>query len=162
TPEVADAWFDSGAMPYAQFHFPFSTDEEFASRFPADFICEAVDQTRGWFYTLHALATLLHHAAPEDVPVALAYQNVVCLGLILDGEGQKMSKSRGNVVDPWTVLNAHGADAIRWYMYTASPPGNSRRFSTDLVAETSRRFLSTLWNTYSFFVTYANSAGFDP
>ena len=159
TPEVADAWFDSGAMPYAQFHYPFEQNE-FMSRFPADFICEAVDQTRGWFYTLHALATLLNHT--EDVPEAIAYRNVVCLGLILDGEGQKMSKSRGNVVDPWSVLNAHGADAIRWYMYTASPPGNSRRFSTDLVAETSRRFLSTLWNTYSFFVTYANSAGFDP
>ena len=162
TPEVADAWFDSGAMPYAQFHYPFEADGAFASRFPADFICEAVDQTRGWFYTLHALATLLHHAAPEDVPDTLAYRNVVCLGLILDGEGQKMSKSKGNVVDPWTVLNAHGADAIRWYMYTASPPGNSRRFSTDLVAETSRRFLSTLWNTYAFFVTYANTSTFDP
>ncbi len=160
TPEVADAWFDSGAMPYAQWHYPFENEDTFESRFPADFICEAVDQTRGWFYTLHALATLLN--STEDVESGVAYQNVICLGHILDGEGQKMSKSRGNVVDPWSVLNQHGADAIRWYMYTASPPGNARRFSPDLVAETSRRFLSTLWNTYSFFVTYANTADFDP
>ena len=160
TPEVADAWFDSGAMPYAQWHYPFDHEDTFETRFPADFICEAVDQTRGWFYTLHALATLLN--STEDVDEGIAYRNVICLGHILDGEGQKMSKSRGNVVDPWSVLDAHGADAIRWTMYTASPPGNSRRFSSDLVAETSRRFLGTLWNTYSFFVTYANTAGFDP
>ncbi|MDA0301175.1 MAG: isoleucine--tRNA ligase [Chloroflexi bacterium] len=159
TPEVADAWFDSGAMPYAQWHYPFENEDLFESRFPADFICEAVDQTRGWFYTLHALATLLN--STEDVDAGLAYSNVICLGHILDGDGQKMSKSRGNVVNPWSVLDQHGADAIRWYMYTASPPGNSRRFSADLVAETSRRFLSTLWNTYSFFVTYANTADFD-
>ncbi len=160
TPEVADAWFDSGAMPYGQAHYPFDAPEAFPQRFPADFICEAVDQTRGWFYTLHALATLLHHT--EDVPEGIAFRNVICLGHILDGEGQKMSKSRGNVVDPWTILDTHGADATRWYMYTASPPGNARRFSSDLVAETSRKFMSTLWNTYSFFVTYANTAGFDP
>ena len=160
TPEVADAWFDSGAMPYAQWHYPFENEDTFDARFPADFICEAVDQTRGWFYTLHALSTLLN--STEDVESGIAYKNVICLGHILDGEGQKMSKSRGNVVDPWSVLNQHGADAIRWYMYTASPPGNARRFSPDLVAETSRRFLSTLWNTYSFFVTYANTADFDP
>ena len=160
TPEVADAWFDSGAMPYAQWHYPFENEDVFESRFPADFICEAVDQTRGWFYTLHALATLLN--STEDVEAGIAYKNVISLGHILDGEGQKMSKSKGNVVDPWAVLNQHGADAIRWYMYTASPPGNPRRFSQDLVAETSRRFLSTLWNTYSFFITYANTADFDP
>ncbi len=160
TPEVADAWFDSGAMPYAQWHYPFDNEDTFETRFPADFICEAVDQTRGWFYTLHALATLLNNTG--DVESGIAYQNVICLGHILDGDGQKMSKSRGNVVDPWTVLDQHGADAVRWYMYTASPPGNSRRFSSDLVAETSRRFMSTLWNTYSFFVTYANTADFDP
>jgi isoleucyl-tRNA synthetase len=159
-PEVADAWFDSGAMPYAQWHYPFEHADTFAARFPADYICEAVDQTRGWFYTLHALATLLHRT--EDAPESLAYRNVICLGHILDGDGLKMSKSRGNVVDPWTVLDAHGADALRWYLYTASPPGNSRRFSAELVAETSRRFLATLWNTYSFFVTYANIANFDP
>jgi len=160
TPEVADAWFDSGAMPYAQWHFPFENVETFDERFPADFICEAVDQTRGWFYTLHALATLLHRT--EDVPRGIAFQNVISLGHILDGQGHKMSKSRGNVVDPWEVLDAQGADATRWYMYTASPPGNSRRFSVDLVAEAQRRFMSTLWNTYSFFVTYANTADFDP
>jgi len=159
-PEVADAWFDSGAMPYAQWHIPFEREATFKERFPADFICEAVDQTRGWFYTLHALATLLHRA--EAVPESIAYRNVICLGLVLDGQGQKMSKSRGNVVDPWTVLDEHGADALRWYLYTASPPGNARRFSTELVGETARRFISTLWNTYSFFVTYANIAGFDP
>ncbi|MBX7111149.1 MAG: isoleucine--tRNA ligase [Dehalococcoidia bacterium] len=159
-PEVADAWFDSGAMPYAQWHVPFERAVTFEQRFPADFICEAVDQTRGWFYTLHALATLLNRT--EDVPESIAYRNVICLGHILDGQGQKMSKSRGNVVDPWTVLDEHGADALRWYLYTASPPGNSRRFSTDLVGETARRFISTLWNTYSFFVTYANIADFDP
>ena len=160
TPEVADAWFDSGAMPYAQWHYPFENEDTFEQRFPADFICEAVDQTRGWFYTLHVLATLLN--STEDVDAGIAYRNVICLGHILDGEGLKMSKSRGNVVDPWSVLDQHGADAVRWYMYTASQPGNPRRFSSDLVAETSRRFLSTLWNTYSFFVTYANTADFDP
>ena len=159
TPEVADAWFDSGAMPYAQNHYPFEHAEEFDSRFPADFICEAVDQTRDWFYTLHALATLLHRT--EDLPESIAYRNVISLGHILDGNGQKMSKSKGNVVDPWSVLNVHGADALRWCLYTASPPGNPRRFSTDLVGEVSRRFISTLWNTYSFFVTYANIANFD-
>ena len=160
TPEVADAWFDSGAMPYAQWHYPFERADVFAERFPADFICEAVDQTRGWFYTLHALAALLHAAG--EAPDGIAFRNVICLGLIEDGDGQKMSKSRGNVVDPWEVIEAHGADALRWYMYAAAPPGNSRRFSADLVGEASRRVLSTLWNTYSFFVTYANLAGFDP
>ncbi len=163
TREVADAWFDSGAMPYAQWHYPFENEATFNERFPADFICEAIDQTRGWFYTLHALANLLHRT--EDIPEGIAYRNVICLGHILDGEGLKMSKSKGNVVDPWSILDRYGADATRWYMYTASPPGNSRRFSGELVAETSRRFLSTLWNTYSFFVTYANTADagtFDP
>ncbi|MEX2228608.1 MAG: isoleucine--tRNA ligase [Dehalococcoidia bacterium] len=160
TPEVADAWFDSGAMPYAQWHIPFEHNEMLTERFPADFICEAVDQTRGWFYTLHALATLLHRT--EDVPEGIAYRNVICLGHILDAEGRKMSKSIGNVIDPWTVLDEHGADAVRWYMYSASPPGNSRRFSSELVGETARRFIATLWNTYSFFVTYANIADFNP
>ena len=160
TVEVADAWFDSGAMPYAQSHFPFEGHDDFSTRFPADFICEAVDQTRGWFYTLHALATLLQRT--EDVGEGIAYRNVISLGHILDGNGQKMSKSRGNVVDPWSVLNVHGADALRWCLYTASPPGNPRRFSVELVGEVSRRFISTLWNTYSFFVTYANIANFDP
>ena len=160
TPEVADAWFDSGAMPYAQWHYPFEGQDTFAERFPADFICEGMDQTRGWFYTLHALATLLHRA--EAVPEPIAFRHVISHGIILDGDGQKMSKSRGNVVNPWSVLDTHGADALRWHLYTASPPGNSRRFSEELVGEVARRFLSTLWNTYSFFVTYANIAAFDP
>ncbi len=152
--EVADCWFDSGSMPVAQWHYPFENQEIFTEQFPADFICEAVDQTRGWFYTLHAVSTLLF-----DQP---CYRNVVCLGLILDEKGQKMSKSRGNVVDPWDVLKAHGADALRWYLYTATPPGNSRRFSVALVGEVVRKFLLTLWNTYSFFVNYANIDGWEP
>ncbi len=159
-PEVADAWFDSGAMPYAQWHYPFEGEATFGERFPADYICEGMDQTRGWFYTLHALATLLHRA--EAVPEGISFRNVISVGIILDGDGQKMAKSRGNVVDPFAVVDEHGADATRWYMYTAAPPGNSRRFSTDLVGESARRVLSTLWSTYSFFVTYANLAGFDP
>jgi len=146
--ELIDVWFDSGAMPYAQWHYPFENQEEFKQQFPADFICEAVDQTRGWFYSLLAISTL----AFDD----LSYKNVICLGLILDGEGQKMSKHKGNVVDPWEVINAYGADAMRWYLYTSSPPGNERRFSTELVGEVVRSFMLTLWNTYSFFVTYAN------
>ena len=159
-PEVLDAWYDSGAMPYGQWHYPFENQEEFLSSFPADFICEAIDQTRGWFYSLHAEATLLNVAG--QVPDGIAYRNVICLGHILDANGDKMSKSRGNVVDPWQVIDAHGADATRWYMYVASPAGQPRRFSSDLVGETLRRFLLTLWNTYSFFVTYANIDGFDP
>ncbi|MBM4463989.1 MAG: isoleucine--tRNA ligase [Chloroflexi bacterium] len=147
-PEVIDAWFDSGSMPVAQWHYPFANREMFEAQFPADFICEAVDQTRGWFYSLHAISTLLFNRP--------CYRNCVCLGLILDAEGEKMSKSRGNVVDPWTVINAHGADALRWYLYTATPPGNDRRFSVELVGEVIRTFMLTLWNVYSFFVTYAN------
>ena len=153
-PDVADAWFDSGAMPGAQWHYPFENRELFESARSADYICEAVDQTRGWFYTLHALSTLLY-----DQP---AFKNVICLGHILDAEGQKMSKSRGNVVDPWTVVNQQGVDALRWYLFTASPPGNPRRFSGELVNESLRKFMLTLWNTYSFFVTYANLDGWVP
>jgi isoleucyl-tRNA synthetase len=152
--EVLDVWFDSGAMPYAQWHYPFENDATFARSFPADFICEAVDQTRGWFYTLHALATLLFDS--------VCFRNVICLELILDAKGEKMSKSKGNVVEPWAVLNAHGADAVRWYLFTATPPGTARRFSTELVGEGLRKFLLTLWNTYSFFVTYALIDDFDP
>ncbi len=159
-PEVADAWFDSGAMPYAQWHYPFENEETFAERFPADFICEAVDQTRGWFYSLHAEAVLLHRA--EAVPLPTSFRHVISLGHILDEQGEKMSKSRGNVVDPWSVLDAHGADALRWYCYVASPAGNPRRFSERLVGEARRRFLHTLWNTYAFFVTYANIDGWRP
>ncbi|MDQ3247677.1 MAG: isoleucine--tRNA ligase [Chloroflexota bacterium] len=146
--EVADGWFDSGSMPLAQWHYPFENGEMWEQQQQADYICEAIDQTRGWFYTLHAVSTLLF-----DRP---AFKNVICLGHILAEDGSKMSKSRGNIVDPWEVFDTHGADATRWTMYTASPPGNSRRFSSNLVGETVRKFLNTLWNTYSFFVTYAN------
>jgi isoleucyl-tRNA synthetase len=153
-PELIDVWFDSGAMPMCQWHYPFENEEMFRKQFPADFICEAVDQTRGWFYSLHAISTLLF----DEV----CYKNVLCLGLILDGEGRKMSKSKGNVVDPWDVINKNGADAMRWYLYTASPPGQERRFSPDLVSEVIRNFSLTIWNTYSFFVTYANLDGWQP
>ena len=154
-PEVMDAWFDSGAMPFAQWHYPFDNESiETDGRFPADYICEAVDQTRGWFYSLHALSTLL-----KDQP---SYKNVICLGLILDGRGQKMSKRIGNVVEPLSVLDAHGADALRWYLFTASHPGEPRRFSDKLVNETLRRVLLTLWNVYSFFINYATIDEFHP
>ncbi len=153
-PELIDVWFDSGSMPVSQWHYPFENVEKFKQQYPADFICEAVDQTRGWFYSLHAISTLLN----DEV----AYKNVICLGLILDGDGQKMSKSKGNVVSPWEVLDKNGADATRWYLYTASPPGQERRFSNDLVGEVLRNFTLTLWNTYSFFVTYANLDGWTP
>jgi isoleucyl-tRNA synthetase len=152
--DVLDAWFDSGAMPVAQWHYPFENKDTFEKFFPADYICEAVDQTRGWFYTLHALSTLLF-----DQP---CYRNVICLGHILDAKGEKMSKSKGNVVEPAKVLDKQGADALRWYLLTSSPAGSPRRFSAELVAETQRKFLSTLWNTYSFFVLYANIDKFDP
>ena len=159
-PEVADAWFDSGAMPYAQWHYPFENEEEFERQFPADFICEAIDQTRGWFYTLHAEATLLR--ATEAVPEGIAYRNVVSHGHILDEQGNKMSKSRGNAVEPFDIINELGADAVRWYIYASAPVGASRRFSARLVSEGLRRFQLTLWNTYSFFVGYANIDGLDP
>ncbi|HJQ15038.1 MAG TPA: isoleucine--tRNA ligase [Anaerolineales bacterium] len=147
-PDLIDVWFDSGSMPVAQWHYPFENKEKFEEQFPADYICEAVDQTRGWFYSLHAISTLLFDK--------VSFKNVISLGLILDGEGQKMSKSRGNIIAPWDVLNAHGADAFRWYLYTATPPGQERRFSSELVGEVIRSFTLTLWNVYSFFVTYAN------
>jgi isoleucyl-tRNA synthetase len=153
-PELIDVWFDSGSMPVAQWHYPFENAEEFKRNFPADYICEAVDQTRGWFYSLHAISTLLF-----DTP---SYKNVICLGLILDAQGKKMSKTRGNFVSPWEVLEKNGADAMRWYLYTASPPGQERRFSSDLVSEVLRNFTLTLWNTYSFFVTYANLDDWKP
>jgi len=146
--DLIDVWFDSGSMPVAQWHYPFENKDKFESQFPADYICEAVDQTRGWFYTLHAISTLLFNE--------VSFKNVLSLGHIQDGEGRKMSKSLGNIVQPWDVLSAHGADALRWYLYTATPPGNERRFSSDLVGEVVRDFTLTLWNVYSFFVTYAN------
>ena len=154
-PEVMDCWFDSGMMPFAQWHYPFenqgiATD----GRLPADYICEAVDQTRGWFYSLHALSTLLQ----DD----MAYRNVICLGLILDGRGRKMSKRLGNIVEPDTILDSHGADALRWYLFTASHPGEPRRFSDRLVQQTLRQVLLTLWNVYSFFTNYANIDEFEP
>ena len=152
--EVIDCWFDSGAMPFAQWHYPFENRDIFECSFPADYICEAVDQTRGWFYSLHAISTLLFGRP--------CFKNVICLGHILDAQGEKMSKAKGNVVDPWTVLNSHGADALRWYLFTSSPPGYVRRFSGDAVGEVLRNFLLTLWNTYSFFVMYANIDRFDP
>jgi isoleucyl-tRNA synthetase len=159
-PEVLDCWFDSGAMPYAQWHYPFENADTFERSFPADYICEAVDQTRGWFYTLHAESVLLNSIGA--VAENLCFRNVICLGLILDDKGRKMSSSRGNVVEPMSVVNAQGADALRWYLYTATRPGEARRFSQKLVQETLRRFLLTLRNTYSFFVTYANLDEFDP
>ena len=154
-PEVMDAWFDSGAMPFAQWHYPFENESiQEDGRFPADYICEAVDQTRGWFYSLHALSTLL-----KGQP---AYKNVICLGLVLDEKGRKMSKRVGNVVEPLPVLDEHGADALRWYLFTASQPGEARRFSAKLVNETLRRVLMTLWNVYSFFTSYAAIDKFQP
>ncbi|CAN5264980.1 isoleucine--tRNA ligase [soil metagenome] len=155
-PEVLDAWFDSGSMPYAQWGYPNEegSGEELERSFPADYICEAVDQTRGWFYSLLACSTMLFGET--------SYKNCLVLGHVLDPEGKKMSKSRGNVVDPWEVFERHGADALRWALYTATSPGNPRRFSQDQVEEATRKYLLTLWNTYSFFVTYARIDGFEP
>lgn len=153
-PELIDVWFDSGSMPYAQWHYPFENKDLFEQQYPADYISEAVDQTRGWFYSLHAISTLLFGK--------VAFKNVVSPGHIQDADGRKMSKSLGNIVQPWEVLNVHGADALRWYLYTATPPGNERRFSVDLVGEALRNFTLPLWNVYSFFVTYANLDGWDP
>src|SRR6266545_3144037 len=151
---VIDTWFDSGSMPWAQYHYPFENEETFKERFPADFICEAIDQTRGWFYTLLAESVLLFDTS--------SYRNVVCLGLILDPEGQKMSKSRGNVVEPWDVIAKHGADAFRWYYFASQQPWSGYRFSVDTVGDAVRHFLLTLWNTYSFWVLYANAEGSEP
>jgi isoleucyl-tRNA synthetase len=147
--EVIDVWFDSGAMPFAQYHAPFENEEHFRAHFPADFVCEALDQTRGWFYSLLAISTLLHDQAP--------YRNVVCLGLILDAEGKKMSKSQGNAVVPWDVIDRFGADALRWYFFTSKQPWDGYRFSLDTIEEGVRQFLLQLWNTYSFYVLYANA-----
>jgi len=154
-PEVIDCWFDSGAMPIAQHHYPFDNDSLLEDgRFPADYISEAVDQTRGWFYSLHAISTLLFNR--------ICFSNVICLGHVLDAKGEKMSKAKGNVVEPWAIINNYGADALRWYFFTATAPGNVRRFSEEAVAEVTRRFFLTLWNVYSFFVTYANIDQFTP
>jgi isoleucyl-tRNA synthetase len=150
-PEVLDAWFDSGSMPYAQFHYPFENEKIFAESFPADFIAEAVDQTRGWFYSLHAIATMLF-----DSP---AYRNVICLGHVVDAQGEKMSKSRGNVIDPYLIFDEVGADALRWYFFAGSPPGEAKRVSVELVAEGAHKLFNTLWNTAKFFTMYANADG---
>jgi len=152
--EVIDCWFDSGSMPFAQWHYPFENEEIFKENFPADFISEALDQTRGWFYTLMAISTLLFDTSP--------YKNVIVLGLVQDKDGQKMSKHKGNVVDPWTVLDKQGADAVRWYFYTASAPWLPSRFYEEAVSEGQRKFMGTLWNTYAFYVLYANIDNFDP
>ena len=154
THEVIDCWFDSGSMPFAQWHYPFENKEKFEANFPAQFISEAVDQTRGWFYTLMAISTCLFDTNP--------FENCIVLGHVLDKKGLKMSKSKGNVVDPFEVLESQGADATRWHFYTASAPWLPTRFSVDDVAETQRKFLGTLWNVYSFYVLYADIDKFDP
>ena len=153
-PEVLDCWFDSGAMPFAQHHYPFENQETFKEQFPAEFISEAVDQTRGWFYSLMAESTLLFHCAP--------YKNVIVLGHVQDKNGQKMSKSKGNAVDPFEALDKFGADAIRWYFYINSAPWLPNKFHEDAVKDGQKKFLSTLWNTYAFYVLYANIDNFDP
>ena len=153
-PEVIDVWFDSGAMQVAQWAYPRHNSDILEEQHPADYICEAVDQTRGWFYSLHAIAAMLFET--------VAFENVICLGHILDEQGQKMSKSKGNAIDPWLVLEQYGADAFRWYMYTSGPAGDSRRFSLNAVGDVIKKFWSTLWNTYSFFVTYANIDNWTP
>ncbi len=153
-PEVIDCWFDSGSMPFAQHHYPFENKELFESQFPADFISEAVDQTRGWFYSLLAISTLIFNKAP--------YKNVIVLGHVQDENGQKMSKSKGNAVDPFEALEKFGADAIRWYFYTNSAPWLPNRFHDKAVTEGQRKFMGTLWNTYAFYVLYANIDEFDP
>ena len=153
-PEVIDCWFDSGAMPFAQYHYPFENQELFKAQFPAEFISEAVDQTRGWFYSLLAVSTLVFNQAP--------YKNVIVLGHVQDENGQKMSKSKGNAVDPFDALKTFGADAIRWYFYINSAPWLPNRFHDKAVVEGQRKFMGTLWNTYAFFVLYANIDNFDP
>ena len=152
--EVIDCWFDSGSMPFAQWHYPFENTEVFKENFPADFISEALDQTRGWFYTLLAISTILFDNT--------AYKNVIVLGLVQDKDGQKMSKHKGNVIDPWTVLEKQGADAVRWYFYTSSAPWLPSRFYDDAVSEAQRKFMGKLWNSYGFYVLYANIDGIYP
>ncbi len=154
TPEVIDCWYDSGSMPFAQWHYPFENKEIFEENFPADFISEAIDQTRGWFYTLTAISTLLFKRAP--------FENVLVLGHVQDAEGKKMSKHIGNVVDPWSVLDKQGADAVRWYFYANGAPWLPTRFSGDLVSEMQGKFMGTLWNTYAFFTLYASIDNYEP
>ena len=153
-PEVIDCWFDSGSMPFAQLHYPFENKEQFEKHFPADFISEAIDQTRGWFYTLMAISTLLFDESP--------YKNVIVMGHVQDEHGKKMSKHLGNVIAPMDILNDQGADAVRWYFYSNSAPWLPNRFSAKNVSESQRKFLGTLWNTYAFYVLYANIDNFNP
>jgi isoleucyl-tRNA synthetase len=153
-PELVDAWFDSGSMPLAQWHYPFENQDIFKGQFPADFVCEAIDQTHGWFHALHAIGAMLFESE--------SFKNVICPGLIRDAAGQKMSTSLGNAIDPWDVLNTHGADALRWHLYTFGPPGQELRFSPDQASETLRSLTLPLWNVYAFFVTYANLDGWEP
>ncbi len=153
-PEVIDCWFDSGSMPFAQWHYPFENKEKFEKRFPANFISEAIDQTRGWFYTLLAIGTLIFDKAP--------FENCIVLGHVQDKDGRKMSKHIGNVVDPWSVLDKQGADAVRWYFYSNSQPWLPNRFYDEAVSESQRKFMGTLWNTYAFYILYADIDGFDP
>jgi isoleucyl-tRNA synthetase len=152
--EVIDCWYDSGSMPFAQWHYPFENREEFERRFPADFISEAIDQTRGWFYTLLAIGTAVFEQSP--------FENCIVLGHVQDRDGQKMSKHKGNVVDPWTVLDKQGADAVRWYFYSGSMPWLPSRFGEEAVSEAQRKFMGTLWNTYAFYVLYADIDDFNP
>ena len=152
--EVIDCWYDSGSMPFAQWHYPFENKEIFERRFPADFISEAIDQTRGWFYTLLAISTLIFDCS--------SFKNCIVLGHVQDKDGQKMSKHKGNVVDPWTVLDKQGADAVRWYFYSNSSPWLPNRFFDEAVSESQRKYMGTLWNTYAFYVLYANIDEFDP
>jgi isoleucyl-tRNA synthetase len=154
TPGVVDVWFDSGAMPFAQWHYPFENEEEFEKHFPADFIAEAIDQTRGWFYSLLAIGTMLGRGTP--------FRNAMVNGHILDEDGQKMSKSKGNVVDPWDAVREHGADVVRWYLVTVSQPGASKRYDPDGVREASRKVFDTLFNTYKFFALYASAEQWSP
>jgi isoleucyl-tRNA synthetase len=154
TPEVIDCWFDSGAMPFAQWHYPFDNEDTFREQFPAKFISEAVDQTRGWFYSLMAISTLLFGQAP--------FENVIVLGHVQNKDGQKMSKSKGEIVDPMDALTKHGADAVRWYFYVNSAPWLNNRYYDEAVGEAQRKFMGTLWNTYAFYVLYAEIDQFDP
>ena len=150
--DLIDVWFDSGAMPYAQVHYPFENKEGFGQVYPADFIAEGVDQTRGWFFTLHAIASMLFDS--------VAFKNIISNGLVLDKNGNKMSKRLGNAVDPFEVLDTYGADATRWYMISNSQPWDNLKFDRDGVDEVRRKFFGTLYNTYSFFALYANVDGF--